>query len=175
MPDPTAPPPDFSQEEAERMILVGLTLPMAWQPSVSHLGFGRYVYEDDYSTLTPQPDGYQRTIDLSRLTGLTYLQCLTLEDMEVSNLAPLATLTRLTELLLGDTQVSDLTPLAALTEMQYLDLANTPVSDLTPLAALTKLRMLHLGNTKVRDLTPLAALTEMQYVSVAARTGVDLN
>ncbi len=98
---------------------------------------------------------------LEGLQFATNLTRLSLNDNNVSDLAPLSGLTKLTELNLITNNVSDLAPLSGLTALKRLTLNFNRVADLTPLEGLTGLTDLQLAVNQVEDVTPLRELANL--------------
>ena len=63
--------------------------------------------------------------------------------------AKITSLTKLERLYLNETPVIDIKPVAGLTNLTALDLSETPVIDIKPLAGLTKLLSVDLAGTRV--------------------------
>lgn len=95
------------------------------------------------------------------IADLTGLQTLSLNNTQITDLAPLAGLTGVKVLNLDNTRVTDLAPLAGLTGLQALYLNNTRITDLAPLASLRELLSLTFINIQAKDLRPIARLSKL--------------
>jgi len=102
--------------------------------------------------------GFQGSIDLETISGLTQLESLELPSSRISDLTPLTNLTELTHLELRGNRISDLTPLTNLTELTFLDLSINKISDVTPLSNKSKLIELRIGRNQISHVTPLNSL-----------------
>lgn len=134
---------------------------MAARTGEKDLHFGR----DDLAALDRLPP------EIEKLLGL---QTITLDDTEVSDLAPLTGLKELKSLVLFNTRVTDLAPLAGLTRLQILNLSGTQITDLAPLAGLPGLHILNLGRTRVTDFSPLASMVSLRILTLDSTQIIDL-
>ena len=93
--------------------------------------------------------------DLAPLSRMTNLKTLRIKNNSISDLSPLADLAHIEELNLDSNQISDLTPLASFVNLDFLSLDNNQVSDLAPLHGLTSLSYLYLYDNFIDDYSPV--------------------
>jgi hypothetical protein len=166
-------------------------------PGVTDAGIDHLLPLAGLSTLALEqaalgPAGLKKLAGLSKLEDLSFLECQTLSDEAVAQLAPLAALKRLSlrgtpidgsslaslraagleKLDLSQTNVGDkaLGPLARWTALKWLNLWCTQVGDggLKHLAGLPKLAWLNLDNVRVSDagLAHLAGLGSLENLNL---------
>ena len=98
-----------------------------------------------------------------RLSGLTKLTHLYLDNNRISDIGALSGLTNLQVLDVRDNRISDIDALSGLTNLQVLDISFNRISDLTPLSGLTNLTWLSVGNNPITDLRPLSNLVNLTF------------
>ena len=145
-----APPEDFDWDKLYQMILAGIAPPRSWGPFVDHLRLDRKT----------------EMVDLKPISGLTFVNWLTLWRSPVSDLTPIADLKRLKFLNLTETGVSDVTPLSKLRALDVLYLEKTPVTDISALASLKRLRELDLSYTSISDISALAFTASLEKLNL---------
>eukprot|EP01051_Picozoa_sp_SAG22_P024297 SAG22_NODE_6672_length_824_cov_4.542069_2_plen_216_part_00 len=106
--------------------------------------------------------------------ALTSLTWLSLNNNQITDLAPLSALTSLTALDLNGNQITDIAPLSALTSLTSLNLNNNQITDIAPLSALTSLNVLGLSENQITDLAPLSALTSLTSLNLEANQITDI-
>ena len=139
---------------------------------------------------------YSGPADITALAGLTNLDTLVLQNMEITDilslqnmtalktldlsynaitdLSPLKNLTALKDLVVTGNQVADISVVSGMTELENLYFYKNSVSDLSPLAGLTKLEIVHAGGNQITDLSPLAQLNaeNLQYLFLNENSGI---
>jgi len=113
--------------------------------------------------------------DLSPLSKIAGLECLSVGGNKITNLSPLANLKKLKELFLSSNEISDLSPLAGLTKLEKLGLKSNPVTNLAPLAGLKELKYLTLRDNGLSDLRPLLKLTKLIDLQIYRNKVSDLS
>ena len=114
--------------------------------------------------------------DLSFLEGMTHLKKLDLSGCTVTgDLSLIKTLPALEELTMRGCSISSLSFLEDSPSLKKLDLRSNAVGNLSVLATINTLQSLDLGDNAVRDLAPLAGLTELTYLNLAANVISDIS
>lgn len=115
----------------------------------------------------------QHELDISNTRGLQglehlklfhRLQVLKMNDLQVTDLAPLGSLTNLKELHCSNNPISSLQPLGNLKNLSVLDCSNTMVRSLNELRNLPNLKVLNVSGTQVRSLRPLSNLHSLRQL-----------
>ena len=114
--------------------------------------------------------------DLSFLTGMTHLKKLDLSGCTISgDLSVIKTLPALEELSMRGCSISSLSFLEGAPSLKKLDLHSNAVGNLSALASIPTLQHLDLGDNAVRDLTPLAGLTELTSLDLSENVISDIS
>ncbi|BDR53729.1 hypothetical protein KIM372_16360 [Bombiscardovia nodaiensis] len=115
--------------------------------------------------LTGSPTSKISDADLTSMAAdinsMSNIVSLTLNDNEISTVAPLAPLASsgvLKVLSLGQNKFTSASSLSAFTSLQSLDLPENQIEDVSPLAGLSDLESLDLTGNKIADISPLNAL-----------------
>jgi len=193
------PPFDYSEEEAERLILAGSAPPLSWRPFITKLSLGsRKIRESGEIVIRTQ--GFQTHINMELLSSLSNLELLSLRGMQVKDITSLAGLPNLTDLDLRATNVSDLAPLTRIghpqiieiftadhtnvddplqvhgfaSSLRVLDVALTPVRNFDFISELDGLTELYLTGTSISDLGPLAGLSALRHLALDGTNVSDL-
>ena len=101
------------------------------------------------------------------------IKVLSLENSQISDLAPFSVLYNLEELHLNQNLINDLHPIRNLKNLQRLSLNNNRVVDISPIKGLTKLYAFHISNnnltsegSRVRDLSALKELNLLRNLGL---------
>lgn len=119
--------------------------------------------------------GYQESLDLTPLAGLSYLEELSLLHDGITSVQPLANLTNLKKLALGWNSISDVSPLAGLTGLQSLGLWNNNISDVSALSGLTGLTYFDIANNQVTNIDCVSAMPALTEVWINGNQIADLS
>jgi hypothetical protein len=123
-----------------------------------------------YAAHTPQPDSLiywdDRERRLRPIEEMTWLESVSLSNVETADLRPLAALKELNHLGLSSCNVADLSPLAFAQKLKWLGIYDGPDTSVAPLAALTKLNQLRTGRTLLHDVAALAALPALDFLEI---------
>ena len=104
--------------------------------------------------------------DLGPLSGLEFLEELSLQNCRLTDLTPLTGLLRLQVLDIRESEVESLELLRPLKLLEKLWLPQNRVSDLEPLRNLSKLKSLYLMDNPIKVLEPLYELKSLQLLDV---------
>ena len=114
--------------------------------------------------------------DLSFLSGMTHLKKLDLSGCAIGgDLSVIKTLPALEELTMRGCSISSLSFLEGAPSLKKLDLRSNAVGNLSVLATIPTLQDLELSDNAVRDLTPLAGLTELTGLNLAENVISDIS
>ncbi|MDE0936732.1 MAG: hypothetical protein OSA89_12515 [Mariniblastus sp.] len=124
-----------------------------------------------------------KTSDLSPLSNVNHIVCLSISQFNGSDLSPIAKTKPLESLSIYKSRITQLDALKQLSnlhsleithcdltniqglsdcvQLTYLDLSNTPLKDIQGLQQLTELTMLQLSHTKIADFGPLKSLQNL--------------
>lgn len=104
--------------------------------------------------------------NLSKLSGLTRLVEIVMDNNPAADLSPLVGLISLRNFRSTNTRILNLKSLASLPKLQFIHINNGEISDLSPLMGLVGMRELHLANNDITDIAPLASLTGLTRLSL---------
>ena len=110
--------------------------------------------------------GEKQIDDLGPLSGLKFLEELSLQDCRLTDLTPLTDLLRLQVLDIRESEVESLELLRPLKSLEKLWLPQNRVSDLEPLRNLSKLKSLRLMDNPIKLLEPLHGLKSLEFLDV---------
>ena len=104
--------------------------------------------------------------------NLTSLYSATLQENQISDVAPLRELMSLGTVNLYGNAITDIGPLSGLVDLVVLELWSNPFTDLTPLEGLTKLEFLELWGdpTPISNISSLSGLTSLVSLYLEANT-----
>lgn len=111
--------------------------------------------------------GYQESLNLEPLTGLLYLENLSLLNDNISDISPLAGLTSLKKLALGWNNIEDTSPLAGLLNLESLGLWNNQIGDVSMLGGLTGLTYFDISNNQIAQIECVRNMPELSEVWIA--------
>ncbi len=110
------------------------------------------------------------------LTEMSQLECLSLYQTPVEDLAALENMTRLVELALyGNGEAQNMETVGKLLNMRELGLQDCGIEDIRFLRGLTELRSVNLNYNSVTDLTPLAELTKLERLGLVENAVSDIS
>ncbi len=120
------------------------------------------------------PQGAESLEDLARLS---YLQTLTIEDMELDSLAPLASLSSLISLRMSNCRfpTEDLSILAGLPSLEHLTMHNCGLSTIADLAGAQHLTYLDVSTNTLRNLEVLSDMTTLAEINLQHNAVVSLS
>jgi len=128
---------------------------LAWNPAATELDlFSQRLSSNDIT-------------DLSRVTGLTYLN---LNDNRITGLSALSGNTRLSRLYLDDNQITNVSALRGLTGLTILSLNNNQITDVSALSGLTNLKFLWLEGNYITDVSSLKSLVNLQELYLSGNS-----
>ncbi|MCR4891836.1 MAG: leucine-rich repeat domain-containing protein [Lachnospiraceae bacterium] len=105
--------------------------------------------------------GYQRSFSMKDLSGLEYLEELSLLHNNISNISAIAELKSLKKLCLGWNKISDASAIGELRQLESLGLWNNEIMDINFVSSLKNLQYLDLSHNKVNSLKPVGELKEL--------------
>lgn len=140
--------------------------------SLGELGLDFAAYTPFLKTLSV---GYQESLDLTPLAGLTYLEELSLLHDGITSVAPLANLTNLKKLALGWNNISDASPLAGLTNLESLGLWNNKIGDVSMLSGLAGLTYFDISNNQVSSIDCVKSMANLSEVWINGNQIGDLS
>ncbi len=106
--------------------------------------------------------------DLSTLAGMTKLQELTITNGSISSsLSVLSNLTELNRLTISGCGLSSLADITKLPAITHLNLSNNAISDISTLANMSTLEQVNLSDNAVKDPTPLAGLGNLNELNLS--------
>ncbi len=104
--------------------------------------------------------------DLEALSVFFRLRKLSLENVGVTDIAPLVSLPELLELSITNCSLADLTGIEKLTQLQSLTLSNTAINDIYLLANLKQLKKLDISGTRIKNLKYIRNLTGLETLII---------
>ena len=108
----------------------------------------------------------QRVNDLTPLTNKQYLLELNAQNNPISSLEAIQNSTQLELLNIENTQIKDLDPLSKMNNLVTLNASGTSVKSLKPLSGLQKLENLFVNNTNVRSISPVENIPTLKQLKV---------
>lgn len=125
---------------------------------------GVWQWVTNLTTLSMSGSSISNVTFLTNMTQLTYLA---INNIGVTDFAPLAGLSNLLSLSLNGGSISDLSVLSNMTALGFLNLNQTRVTDLSPLAGLTNLQSLYLQQNRIVNMTSLTNLPQLSFVDLS--------
>jgi len=113
--------------------------------------------------------------DIPELFECTHLECLDLEENNISYISSLEKLRGLKNLSVGQNYISDISVLEKLTGLQTLWLGFNQISDFSCIKDLTELQTLEIGGMRISDFSFLKNLTKLEYLHLASCHISDIN
>lgn len=104
---------------------------------------------------------FQDDLSLQPLTGLHYLEELSLLNDGITDITPLAGLSNLKRLALGWNNITDVSALGGLTGLTSLGLWNNQISDIGALGGLIQLTYLDIANNQVSSIQPVSGMSQL--------------
>jgi hypothetical protein len=108
----------------------------------------------------------QNVSDLMPLANKAYLLELNVQNNPVSSLSPIESSVLLELLNIENTQIKDLGPLSKMNNLVTLNASGTPIKSLKPLSGLQKLENLFVNNTNVRSISPVENMPSLKQLKV---------
>lgn len=123
----------------------------------SKITIGGIKYSKDDTIVTIPKKADLRNIDLNKLKNMGNLKRLTLDgNNKLTDLDRLSGLTNLTYLSINNCNVTDLSFVKNMKNLEELRANNNKISDISALEKLKKLKKLELRNNSINDVSPLA-------------------
>ena len=110
---------------------------------------------------------------LKSIANLVYLESLTLNGCNLSNISALSEAQRLKELDLSNNQISNLDPISSLKKLEKLTLKTNAISDLTPLSANTSLKELNVSGNSITSIAPICQLASLTRLDASVNKIAD--
>ena len=108
----------------------------------------------------------QNVSDIMPLANKAYLLELNVQNNPVSSLSPIESSVLLELLNIENTQIKDLGPLSKMNNLVTLNASGTPIKSLKPLSGLQKLENLFVNNTNVRSISPVENMPSLKQLKV---------
>jgi internalin A len=113
--------------------------------------------------------------DISKLSGLTNLKGLWLEDNNITDIRALSGLTNLTKLYLTGNPISDISVLGGLTNLSGLWMDDNSINDIGALSGLANLSILVLDGNDVSDISALSGLINITWLGLGNNNISDIS
>jgi len=113
--------------------------------------------------------------NISKLAKLKCLEVLNLSENSVSDLTAISDITTLRCLSIKGTKVTNISSLSNLTHLEWIDLSSSSIYDINPLEKLTELKDLSLENTKVKDLDAIKNLQLIEKINLSYTEIIDFS
>lgn len=101
---------------------------------------------------------------LNDLQDFASLECLAVEQSDISNITALGSLKNLRVLYLQRNQISDISPLKGLSRLQILSLNGNKVKSIAGLSKLAELRELYLRDNEITGIEQINSLTKLRVL-----------
>lgn len=101
---------------------------------------------------------------------LVYLENLTLQNCNLSNISALKGATAITTMDLSHNAISDIGALSAMTGLKELNLEHNVITAISPLATLTSLKKLDISNNVITSLAPISGISALVRLDAGTNT-----
>lgn len=157
-----------------------LNILAGWQ-TINSLDFGGKEDAFNLSLLSKVPDLKSLGLCAAKLNDISFIQniprleCIILNQTQVTDLKPFGVLNKVKSISLRYTKVHELNGLQSLISLENLDLACTKVSDISPLQNCVNIKRLNLSHTQINDIQPLSKMKNLEELILTSSKVHDIS